>query len=68
MSISALPPAEKNGLKGISRLPYSMKVLLENLLRHEDGKTVTAEDIQAVAAWLKTRPPTAKSPSAPRAC
>src|ERR1700677_5095760 len=48
----SLTAAEKNGLKGISRLPYSMKVLLENLLRYEDGKTVTADDIKAVAAWL----------------
>ena len=51
----SLPTAEKNGLKGISRLPFSMKVLLENLLRNEDGRTVTKEDIQAVAAWLKTK-------------
>jgi aconitate hydratase len=51
----SLPAAEKNGLKGISRLPYAMKVLLENLLRHEDGETVTAADIRAVAKWLKTR-------------
>ena len=48
----SLPEAEKNGLKGISQLPYSMKVLLENLLRHEDGRTVTKADIEAVAAWL----------------
>ena len=48
----SLTAAEKNGLKGISRLPYSLKVLLENLLRHEDGKTVTADDIRAVAGWL----------------
>jgi aconitate hydratase len=51
----SLPIAEKNGLKGISRLPFSMKVLLENLLRNEDGRTVTKEDILAVAAWLKTK-------------
>src|SRR3982075_2523911 len=44
-----------NGLKGISRLPFSMKVLLENLLRNEDGRTVTKEDLQAVAQWLKTK-------------
>jgi aconitate hydratase len=50
----SLPVAEKNGLKGISRLPFSMKVLLENLLRNEDGRTVTKEDILAVADWLKT--------------
>ncbi|HVV65825.1 MAG TPA: aconitate hydratase AcnA [Rhizomicrobium sp.] len=54
-SYFSLPAAEKNGLKGISRLPYSLKVLLENLLRHEDGKTVKAEDIRAVAAWLDTK-------------
>jgi aconitate hydratase len=48
----SLAAAEKNGLKDISRLPYSLKVLLENLLRHEDGKTVTAADIKAVAGWL----------------
>ena len=51
----SLPAAEKNGLKGISRLPFSLKVLLENLLRNEDGRTVTKEDIQAVAQWLKTK-------------
>src|ERR1700755_2274637 len=51
----SLPVAEKNGLKGIAKLPYSMRVLLENLLRHEDGQTVTKDDIQAVAAWTKSR-------------
>src|SRR6202048_3382536 len=51
----SLPIAEKNGLKGISRLPFSLKVLLENMLRNEDGRTVTKEDIQAVAQWLKTK-------------
>src|ERR687895_1696003 len=51
----SLEVAEKNGLKGISRLPFSMKVLLENLLRHEDGRSVSKEDIQAVAQWLKTK-------------
>jgi aconitate hydratase len=51
----SLKAAEKNGLTGISRLPYSMKVLLENLLRHEDGRSVTKDDIVAVADWLKTR-------------
>lgn len=51
----SLPVAEKNGLKGISRLPFSLKVLLENLLRNEDGRSVTKEDIQAFAAWLKNK-------------
>jgi len=51
----SLPAAEKNGLKGISRLPFSMKVLLENLLRHEDGRSVTKDDLLAVSKWLKHR-------------
>ena len=51
----SLPTAEKNGLKGISKLPYSMKVLLENLLRNEDDRTVKKDDILAVAKWLKKR-------------
>jgi aconitate hydratase len=51
----SLPEAEKNGLKGISKLPVSMKVVLENLLRFEDGRTVTRKDIEAIAAWLETR-------------
>src|SRR5690349_21868012 len=50
----SLPTAEKNGLKGISRLPFSLKVLLENLLRNEDGRTVTKEDIQAFAQDRKS--------------
>ncbi|MGI9464103.1 MAG: aconitate hydratase AcnA [Aestuariivirgaceae bacterium] len=50
-----LKAAEKNGLKGISKLPYSLKVLLENLLRHEDGRSVNADDIKAMSTWLKTR-------------
>ncbi|MHA6687944.1 aconitate hydratase AcnA [Mesorhizobium sp. A556] len=48
----SLIEAEKNGLTGIAQLPYSMKVLLENLLRNEDGRTVTKASIQAVADWL----------------
>jgi aconitate hydratase len=51
----SLKDAEKNGLAGISALPFSMKVLLENLLRHEDGRTVTKKDIEAFVAWLDNR-------------
>ncbi|MEO8421960.1 MAG: aconitate hydratase AcnA [Hyphomicrobium sp.] len=51
----SLPEAEKNGLAGISKLPFSMMVLLENLLRHEDGRTVTKADIENVAGWLTDR-------------
>src|ERR1700744_796775 len=45
--------AEKLG--DVSRLPFSMKVLLENLLRFEDGNTVKREDIQALVDWQRTR-------------
>ena len=48
----SLIEAEKNGLTGIAQLPYSMKVLLENLLRNEDGRSVTKQGIQAIAGWL----------------
>ncbi|WP_029062631.1 aconitate hydratase AcnA [Labrenzia sp. DG1229] len=51
----SIPEAEKNGLEGVSRLPFSLKVVLENLLRFEDGRTVTKEDIVACAEWLKER-------------
>ncbi len=51
----SLPTAEKNGLKGISKLPYSMKVLLENLLRNEDGRSVKKDDIVAVSKWLRKK-------------
>ena len=54
-SYFSLKAAEKNGLAGISRLPYSLKVLLENLLRHEDGRSVTRADIEGIAKWLKNR-------------
>ncbi len=53
--IYSLTAAEKNGLPGISALPYSMKVLLENLLRAEDGSTVTKKDIEAFVGWLKDK-------------
>jgi len=48
----SLPDAEQNGLPGISKLPFSMKVLLENLLRFEDGRSVTKADIEGFVAWL----------------
>ncbi|MEM7695617.1 MAG: aconitate hydratase AcnA [Pseudomonadota bacterium] len=44
--------AERNGLAGVSRLPKSLKVLLENLLRFEDGTTVTKDDIAALSQWV----------------
>ncbi|WP_407965587.1 aconitate hydratase AcnA [Bartonella sp. C271] len=51
----SLIEAEKNGLEGISHLPFSMKVLLENLLRFEDGRIVKKEDILNVAQWLNDK-------------
>ncbi|WP_099867175.1 aconitate hydratase AcnA [Pararhizobium haloflavum] len=47
-----LKKAEENGLTGISELPFSMKVVLENLLRNEDGRSVTKDDILNVKHWL----------------
>ena len=40
-----------SGLPNIERLPFSLKILLENLLRHEDGRTVTRDDIEALIHW-----------------
>ena len=51
----SLPAAEAAGLKDVSRLPVSMKVLLENLLRNEDGDSVTKADLEAIAAWLDNK-------------
>jgi aconitate hydratase len=50
-----LKAAEANGLEGASRLPMTLKVLLENLLRFEDGRTVMKDDIAAMTRWLKTK-------------
>ncbi len=51
----SLAAAAEAGLGDISRLPVSLKILLENLLRCEDGRTVTADDIKALAGWLEAR-------------
>ena len=51
----SLKEAEKNGLAGISKLPKSLKVLLENLLRFEDDITVNKNQIQAIKDWLKSK-------------
>ena len=50
-----LKTAEKNGLEGISKLPKSLKVLLENLLRYEDDVTVDKKQILALKDWLKNK-------------
>ncbi len=46
---------KQRGFARIARLPFSLKVLLENLLRHEDGRSVTRDDIKAVSDWLKKK-------------
>ena len=51
----SLEAAASAGLGDISRLPYSLKILLENLLRFEDGKSVTVDDIKGLAGWLPER-------------
>src|SRR5678815_619251 len=51
VQIYSLPALEKAGFPGVSRLPYSMKILLENLVRREDNAFVKADDIKAVAGW-----------------
>jgi aconitate hydratase len=48
--IFRLDALEKRGFPQVARLPFSIKILLENLLRHEDGKRVTAADIEAIAS------------------
>ena len=57
VEIHRLDALTRAGFQGISTLPYSIRVLLENLLRYEDGKTVTREDIEAVANWDPTAAP-----------
>lgn len=52
----SLPDAEAAGAGAVFKLPFSLKVLLENLLRFEDGNTVTADDIKAVASWAENPP------------
>src|SRR5579864_3755224 len=49
--IYSLPALEQRGFGDIARMPYSMKILLENLLRHEDGRFVKSGDVEALARW-----------------
>lgn len=51
----SLPTAAKSIGADMSRLPFSLKILFENLLRYEDGQTVSKDDIKAFAVWLQTR-------------
>ena len=49
--------SSQGGLGGLDHLPFSLKILLENLLRHEDGEAVTGDDIQAMVNWEPARTP-----------
>ncbi len=51
----SLPALEKAGLSNVSKLPHSLKILLENLLRYEDNDTVTRTDIEALNAWVEKK-------------
>ena len=56
----SLPDAEKNGLAGVSKLPFSLRILLENSLRFEDGVSVKKSDIEGFSAWLVNKGKTEK--------
>lgn len=51
----SLPALEAAGVKGIKTLPFSLKILLENLLRHEDKVSVSREDIEAIGSWVEAK-------------
>src|SRR5688500_1056573 len=59
LDIYSLPALERAGFPGVARLPFSLKILLENLLRNEDGRNVTKAAIEALAGWT----PGAKLPN-----
>ena len=54
-SFYSLPKAKEAGLQNIEKLPYSLKVLLENVLRHQDTSHIDAKQIEAFAAWVQDR-------------
>ncbi len=51
----SLAAAEQAGITGLAKLPFSLKILLENLLRFEDGESVTLDDIKAISQWLEKK-------------
>ncbi len=61
----SLPDLERAGFPGVSKLPYSIRVLLESLLRNCDGKLVTEEDVAALANWDAAAPATRELPFMP---
>ena len=66
--IHRLEVLEKQGVATLAKLPFSLRVLLENLLRFEDDRFVHPEDIKALAGMDAQRRRKKKSPSCPRAC
>ena len=65
----SLHAAEKNGLSSVSRLPFSLKVIIENMLRNEDGRSTSKADIEDAANGSRTRVrPKRKSPSDRHGC
>ena len=51
VQVSSLEALEASGYSNVGRLPYSLKILLENMLRREDGRFVTRDDIDGLARW-----------------
>src|SRR5438128_12666961 len=51
----SLAAAEKNGLPSVSRLPFSLKVIIENMLRNEDGRSTSKADIEDAAQWAQNK-------------
>jgi aconitate hydratase len=57
----SLAAAEKNGLPSVSRLPFSLKVIIENMLRNEDGRSTSKADIEHAALWSQDKGSTEKT-------
>ena len=64
----SLPALESSGVQGISQLPHSLKILLENLLRYEDNLTVNRDDIQALCNWIKEKKIRSRNSLSSRTC
>ncbi|MEO8605272.1 MAG: aconitase family protein, partial [bacterium] len=61
----SLPALAQAGLAELDRLPFSIRILLENLLRNEDGRLVKADDVRALAAWNAAAPAAGEVPYMP---
>jgi aconitate hydratase len=65
LTFYSLPALEQRGLSGVGRLPFSIKILLEALLRQVDGREITEADVEALAAWKPHAGPRAEVPFKP---